>query len=184
MVEAYRTPGKRREKSRKAQKDKAGWQKNCRPVLHERKKEKTKTEKETKTEKKRNRKKKKQKKQNKKERKNMKKWKTLLAVLLIGITAALPAQAQKKTKKASTGQTTQQQTGNPKMQFMGKFDAGLPNAGIYKMYDMTDDVVCYILMPDLPVTKRIPEGIMYEGNSIGAISCLKVRVHVVPISGR
>ena len=114
----------------------------------------------------------------------MKKWKTLLAVLLIGITAVLPAQAQKKTKKASTGQTTQQQTGNPKMQFMGKFDAGLPNAGIYKMYDMTDDVVCYILMPDLPVTKRIPEGIMYEGNSIGAISCLKVRVHVVPISGR
>ena len=49
MVEAYRTPGKRRDKSRKAQKDKAGWQKNCRPVLHERKKEKTKTE--TKTEK-------------------------------------------------------------------------------------------------------------------------------------
>ena len=181
MVEAYRTPGKRREKSRKAQKDKAGWQKNCRPVLHERKKEKTKTE--TKTEKE-TKKKETEKNKTKEERKNMKKWKTLLAVLLIGMTAALPAQAQKKTKKASTGQTTQQQTGNPKMQFMGKFDAGLPNAGIYKMYDMTDDVVCYILMPDLPVTKRIPEGIMYEGNSIGAISCLKVRVHVVPISGR
>ena len=56
MVEAYRTPGKRREKSRKAQKDKAGWQKNCRPVLHERKKEKTKTEKETKKRKKKKKK--------------------------------------------------------------------------------------------------------------------------------
>ena len=147
-------------------------------------KKKKQKQKNKKTEKKKKRKKRNRKNKTKEERKNMKKWKTLLAVLLIGITAALPAQAQKKTKKASTGQTTQQQTGNPKMQFMGKFDAGLPNAGIYKMYDMTDDVVCYILMPDLPVTKRIPEGIMYEGNSIGAISCLKVRVHVVPISGR
>lgn len=112
----------------------------------------------------------------------MKNWKNILTILLIGMTAALPVQAQQKTKKASPVQT--EQTGNPKMQYMGKFDAGVPNAGIYKMYDASDDVVCYILMPDLPVIKRIQQGVMYEGNSIGAISCLKVRVHVVPISDR
>ena len=136
---------------------KTGWQQNCRPVLRE---------------------------ENEKERNDVKNWKNILAVLLIGMTAAFPALAQKKTKKASSAQTVPSQPGSPRMQFMGKFDAGVPNAGIYKMYDASDDVVCYILMPDLPVTKKIPQGVMYEGNSIGAISCLKVRVHVVPISGR
>ena len=115
----------------------------------------------------------------------MKKWKNILAVLLIGMTAALPVHAQKKPKTVvKTPAVQQAASAGPKMQFMGKFDAGVPNAGIYKMYDASDDVVCYILMPDLPLTKKIPQGVMYEGNSIGAISCVKVRVHVVPISGR
>ncbi len=106
----------------------------------------------------------------------MKTWKILLTTLLISLTLTFPAHAQKKAKNKTPLQTTA-----PRMQYMGKFDAGVPNAGIYKMYDASDDVVCYILMPDLPVTKKIPQGIMYEGNSIGSISCLKVRVHVVPI---
>ncbi|ARQ46620.1 hypothetical protein [Oxalobacter formigenes] len=76
------------------------------------------------------------------------------------------------------------QGGALKMKFLGKFDAGVPNAGIYKMYDPSDDVVCYVLMPDLPVTRKIPQGIMYEGNSIGSISCVKVKVHVVPMKAR
>lgn len=114
----------------------------------------------------------------------MKKWKTLLTILLIGLSATLPVQAQKSRKTTEKNKVIQSQSGGPKMQYMGKFDAGVPNAGIYKMYDASDDVVCYILMPDLPVTKRIPQGVMYEGNSIGAISCLKVRIHVVPISDR
>ena len=105
----------------------------------------------------------------------MKNWITILITLLISLTLTFPAYAQKKAKNKIPLQTT------PRMQYMGKFDAGVPNAGIYKMYDASDDVVCYILMPDLPVTKKIPQGIMYEGNSIGSISCLKVRVHVVPI---
>ena len=113
----------------------------------------------------------------------MKNLKTILTVLLIGMTVIWPAKAQSNTKAAKT-KTAQVPAAGPRMQFMGKFDAGVPNAGIYKMYDASDDVVCYILMPDLPVTKKIPQGIMYEGNSIGAVSCLKVRVHVVPISGR
>ena len=70
------------------------------------------------------------------------------------------------------------------MKCLGKVDAGVPNAGIYKMYDPSDDVVCYVLMPDLPMTRKIPQGIMYEGNSIGSISCVKVKVHVVPMKAR
>ena len=80
--------------------------------------------------------------------------------------------------------TKEKPSSSPKMQFLGKFDAGVPNAGIYKMYDASDDVVCYILMPDLPMTKKISQGIMYEGNSIGSISCVKVKVHVVPMRAK
>ena len=39
-------------------------------------------------------------------------------------------------------------------------------------------------MPDLPVTRSIPQSVMYEGNSIGSISCVKVKVHVVPVNDR
>lgn len=70
------------------------------------------------------------------------------------------------------------------MRFMGKFDAGVPNAGICKLYDETDDVVCCIRMPYLPVTRSIPQSVMYEGNSIGSIGCVRVKVHVVPVNDR
>lgn len=110
----------------------------------------------------------------------MKTWKTALFILLTGAICIQPVWSQKSGKSVSE-QTVQK---NPKMQYMGKFDAGVPNAGIYKMYDASDDIVCYILMPELPVTKKIPQGVMYEGNSLGSISCVKVKVHVVPISSR
>ena len=98
-------------------------------------------------------------------------WICLICTFLIPLAGA----QQKKTPISRE---------TPKMRFLGKFDAGVPNAGIYKMYDASDDVVCYILMPDLPVTRQIAQGIMYEGNSIGAISCVKVKVHVVPMRER
>jgi hypothetical protein len=68
----------------------------------------------------------------------------------------------------------------PKMQFMGAYDAGQPGVSIYKMFDPTEDVVCYVLMPEV-VGRRPVEGDkwIYDGNSVGSISCLKVRVPVV-----
>lgn len=42
----------------------------------------------------------------------------------------------------------------PRMKPMGKFSAGVPNAGIYKLFDETDNIVCYVLMPNSLETKR------------------------------
>lgn len=61
------------------------------------------------------------------------------------------------------------------MAFLGEFDAGQPNAGIYKLFDATDEVLCYILMPSTALKKQVDGGIwVYEGNSLGSISCVKV----------
>lgn len=69
----------------------------------------------------------------------------------------------------------------PKMQFLGAFDGGQPGVGIYKMFDPTDDVVCYILMPEVANRRKVEGGWAYEGNSVGSISCLKVKVPVIPL---
>lgn len=72
----------------------------------------------------------------------------------------------------------------PRMQYMGAYDAGQPGVSIYKMYDPTEEVVCYLLMPEVVSRKQTESGAWtYEGNSIGAISCLKARLAVVPVSG-
>jgi hypothetical protein len=79
------------------------------------------------------------------------------------------AQEQKDTKK-------------PQMQFMGAYDAGQPGVSIYKMFDPTEDVVCYILMPEVVGRKPVDGGKwIYDGNSVGSISCLKVKLPVVPL---
>lgn len=62
----------------------------------------------------------------------------------------------------------------PKMNYLGQFDAGSPNAGIFKMYDPTDEVLCYILMPEVANRKLMNNVMIYEANSLGSISCLKV----------
>ena len=70
----------------------------------------------------------------------------------------------------------------PKMQFMGAYDAGQAGASIYKMFDPTEDVVCYILMPETAGRKAVEGGKwIYDGNSVGSISCLKVKLPVVPL---
>ena len=51
----------------------------------------------------------------------MKNWITILITLLISLTLTFPAYAQKKAKNKIPLQTT------PRMQYMGKFDAGVPN---------------------------------------------------------
>ena len=85
------------------------------------------------------------------------------------VQAQAPAQAQKPAEK-------------PKMQFMGAYDGGQPGVSIYKLFDPTDDVVCYVLTPEIAGRKQNEAGVwLYEGNSAGSISCLKVKVLVVPV---
>lgn len=68
-----------------------------------------------------------------------------------------------------------------KMQVYGKFEAGQPEVTIYKLFDASDDVICYALMPDHVTNHKSESGTTYEGNSIGSISCLKNRQLVIPI---
>lgn len=59
------------------------------------------------------------------------------------------------------------------MQFIASFEAGQPGASIYKLYDASDDVICYILMPDTASRKHVEGKWVYDSNSLGSISCLK-----------
>jgi len=84
---------------------------------------------------------------------------------------------------ASPSAIGQERPGKPKMQYMGAFDAGQAGASIYKLFDNTEDVVCYILAPDVAGRKLVGGGKwVYDGNNVGSISCLKVRLPVVPIN--
>lgn len=70
----------------------------------------------------------------------------------------------------------------PQMKYMGEFDAGQPNVSIYKLFDPTEDVVCYMLSPKVVSKKDIGDGnFVYEGNSVGSISCVKAKMAVVPV---
>lgn len=67
----------------------------------------------------------------------------------------------------------------PKMVYMGAYDSGQASVSIHKLFDPTEDVVCYLLMPDQAGRKEgLNGGWIYEGNSVGAMSCVKARVHV------
>ena len=59
------------------------------------------------------------------------------------------------------------------MRFLGVFDAGHKDVSIYKMLDASDDVICYLLMPDHASKQMVQDKLMYEGNSVGSISCVK-----------
>jgi hypothetical protein len=71
---------------------------------------------------------------------------------------------------ALTGDSTKAQ-----MRFLGVFEAGHRDVGIYKMLDASDDVICYVLMPEHASKKVVDGKMMYEGNSVGSISCVKGR---------
>jgi hypothetical protein len=90
-----------------------------------------------------------------------------IAFLLL-ITSSISFAQQKNPSKKNPGE-------KPKMVYLGEFDAGQPNAGIYKLFDPTDEVLCYILMPTTALKKQAEGGVwVYEGNSLGSISCVKV----------
>lgn len=74
-------------------------------------------------------------------------------------------------------------SGKPKMKFLGAYDAGQPNVSIIKLLDPTDDVLCYVLVPDIASRKQIDnDKWTYDANNVGSISCLKVMVPVVSVS--
>ena len=103
---------------------------------------------------------------------NMKRIHSLFALLLLANIGLANAQAQKPAEK-------------PKMTFMGAYDGGQPGVSIYKLFDPTDDVVCYVLTPEVAGRKQDASGLwIYEGNSAGSISCLKVKVLVVPVANQ
>ena len=71
----------------------------------------------------------------------------------------------------------------PIMKFLGAYDAGVSNASIIKLFDPTDEVLCYVLMPDNTSRRQVDKDKwVYEANSVGSISCLKVRVPVIPLT--
>ena len=79
-------------------------------------------------------------------------------------------------------QTTHPAPQKPSMRFLGAFESGMPHVSIVKLLDPTDDVLCYVLMPDHASRKQVDKDTwVYEANTVGAISCLKVKVPVVPL---
>jgi len=61
------------------------------------------------------------------------------------------------------------------MRFIGTFESGYKDAGIYKMVDTSDDVICYVLMPDNSSNRMVDGKLIYEANNVGSISCVKGR---------
>lgn len=63
----------------------------------------------------------------------------------------------------------------PQMQFQGVYATGHKDFNIYKMFDPLEDVLCYIMMPSLASKTDTPTGqIIYDSNTIGALSCFKI----------
>lgn len=61
------------------------------------------------------------------------------------------------------------------MQFQGVYATGHKDFNIYKMFDPLEDVLCYIMMPTLASKTDTPAGqIIYDSNTIGALSCMKI----------
>jgi hypothetical protein len=84
-----------------------------------------------------------------------------------------PPQSQFVPNQPQKQVTTQQR---PRMTVLGIFDAGQPGVGIFKMYDPSDQVLCYALMPEAAGRKVVGNSWVYDGNSVGSISCVKVDI--------
>ena len=64
----------------------------------------------------------------------------------------------------------------PKMIYLGAFDAGQPGVGIYKVFDPSDRIVCYILMPEVAGRRVVGQALIYDGNTIGSLSCVSLDI--------
>lgn len=89
--------------------------------------------------------------------------KNIIYIVLVAFAEIVFAQASKAPQKSQ-------------MQFFGAFESGQQGASIYKMFDPTEDVLCYILMADVAGKKQTENGLfIFEGNNVGSISCMKAR---------
>lgn len=70
-----------------------------------------------------------------------------------------------------------------RMKLLDVFDAGQPNAIILKLYDPGPEVICYVLMPEKAMRKQAEGGWVYEGNSVGSISCVDRQIRVINETG-
>ena len=81
--------------------------------------------------------------------------------------------SSKKSLKAASDEKNKVQ--KAQMRFIGTFESGYKDAGIYKMVDTSDDVICYVLMPDNSSNRIVDGKLIYEANNVGSISCVKGR---------
>ena len=69
---------------------------------------------------------------------------------------------------AATPESKKQQ-----FKWSGPYSGPVTGSSIYKILDEDLGVVCYVMHPD-NVAYHMGSGIEYEGNSVGAISCVKL----------
>jgi hypothetical protein len=84
---------------------------------------------------------------------------SLALLLLVNLLISWPANAQ----IAAT---------HRKMTVVDVYDAGQPQAIILKLYDPGSDVICYVLMPEQASRKPLGSTWIYDGNTVGSISCV------------
>lgn len=90
--------------------------------------------------------------------------KLMLPLLLAGIASSACAQSRRS------------------LQLVEVFDAGQPQAVILKLYDQQADVICYVLTPERASRQQSEGGWLYDGNNVGAISCIKQRQYVIDVT--
>jgi hypothetical protein len=102
---------------------------------------------------------------------------SLSGLMLSGfLVAAVPeSQISSDAEKISGNVKLGDSDAKAQMRFIGTFAAGYKDVGIYRMLDVADDVICYVLMPENASNKIVQGKLMYEGNSVGSISCVKGR---------
>ena len=92
----------------------------------------------------------------------------------VGTNSSLPEESStKKTLKSNPDINNKVQ--KAQMRFIGTFESGYKDAGIYKMVDPSDGVICYVLMPDNSSNRMVDGKLIYEANNVGSISCVKGR---------
>ena len=94
----------------------------------------------------------------------------LLIILLthLQVLAQADPKAPQKTDKLPS-----ERIQKPKMRLIGAFEAGYKDVSIYKMVDDSDDVICYVLMPENVSSKILDGKQTFDGSGVGSISCLK-----------
>lgn len=102
-------------------------------------------------------------------------------LLLISVVINSSVLGQVPSKPAGKDAQTKESPPKQKMEVLAVFDAGQPDASIFKLYDRASGVICYLLTPDLAIRKSGDSGWSYESNSLGSLSCVKDVQAVIPV---